>query len=94
MPRAYSNDLRQRVIAACAAGTLPQREIAVRFQISEGTLYDWLRRWRSKGSYAAAPLPGVTPISSTTVTRNCDAVPSRRVRTHGRLTPDGLVYID
>ena len=58
MPRAYSMDLRQRVIAACAAGTQPRHAIAAQFQISEGTLYDWLRRWRERGSYAPAPHAG------------------------------------
>ena len=61
MPRAYSNDLRQRVIAACEAGTQPRREIAAQFQISEGTLYDWLRRFRAQGSYAPAPHAGGIP---------------------------------
>lgn len=58
MPRAYSVDLRQRVIAACEAGAQPRQEIAAQFQISEGTLYDWLRRWRAHGSYAPAPHGG------------------------------------
>lgn len=60
MPRAYSIDLRQRVIAACEAGTQSRSEIAEQFQISEGTLYDWLRRWRAYGSFAAAPHGGGT----------------------------------
>lgn len=58
MPRAYSLDLRERVIATCAAGTQPRRGIAAQFQISEGTLYDWLRRCRERGSYAPAPHAG------------------------------------
>jgi transposase len=61
MPRAHSSDLRQRVIAVCEAGTQPKREIARQFQISEGTLYDWLRRWRAFGSLAPAPHGGGTP---------------------------------
>lgn len=58
MPQAYSNDLRQRVIAACDAGTYTRREIATQFQISETTLYQWLQRWRARGSFAAAPHGG------------------------------------
>ena len=61
MPRAYSNDLRQRAITACEAGRQSRREIAEQFQISEGTLYDWLRRWREHGSFAPAPHGGGTP---------------------------------
>jgi transposase len=49
------------VIAACEAGMQPRREIAAQFQVSEGTLYDWLRRWRERGSYAPAPHGGGTP---------------------------------
>jgi len=61
MPKAYSNDLRQRVIAACEAGTQTRGEIAAQFQIGEGTLYDWLRRTRATGSCAPAPHGGGTP---------------------------------
>ena len=58
MPKAYSMDLRQRVIAACAAGTQAEHEIAAQFQISEGTLYDWQMRWRKSGSCAPAQHAG------------------------------------
>lgn len=58
MPGAYSRDLRQRVIAACEAGGRTRREIAEQFQISEGTLYDWLRLWRTCESIAPAPHAG------------------------------------
>lgn len=60
MPRAYSNDLRERVVAACEADTQTNGEIAVQFQISESTLYDWLRRKRTCGSVAPAPHAGGT----------------------------------
>ena len=58
MPGAYSMDLRQRVVAACEAGELTRSEIAQQFQISEGTLYDWLRRWRASHSFAPAAHSG------------------------------------
>ncbi len=58
MPQPYSSDLRQRVIAACQAGQCTRREIAQQFSISEATLYNWLKRWRQSGSYAAAPHAG------------------------------------
>jgi transposase len=58
MPGAYSMDLRERVIAACEARERTRSEIAEQFQISEGTLYDWLRRWRSKQSFAPAAHSG------------------------------------
>jgi transposase len=58
MPRAYSTDLRQRVIAACAAGDRTRREITEQFQIGEATLYDWLQRWREGGTYTPLPPAG------------------------------------
>jgi transposase len=45
-------DLRERVIAACEAGVLSRSKIAEQFQISEGSLYNWLRRWRALRSFA------------------------------------------
>ena len=50
MPRAYSLDLRSRVIAACEAGDRTRAEVARQFDVSEATLYDWLHRWRSDGA--------------------------------------------
>jgi transposase len=58
VPHPYSLDLRQRVITACEAGTYTRREIARQFQISEATLYDWLQRWRTSGSYQPQPHGG------------------------------------
>ena len=50
MPRAYSLDLRTRVIAACEAGELTRAEIARQFDVAEATLYEWLHRWRVEGA--------------------------------------------
>ena len=50
MPRAYSLDLRVRVIAACEAGDRPRAEVARQFDVAEATLYDWLHRWRADGA--------------------------------------------
>jgi transposase len=49
MPRAYSLDLRSRVIAAREAGDRTRAQVARQFDVSEATLYDWLHRWRSDG---------------------------------------------
>ena len=48
MPRAYSRDLRTRVIAACEAGDRTRAEIARRFDVAEATLYNWLARGRAE----------------------------------------------
>lgn len=58
MPRAFSMDLRDRVIAACEAGESTRSEIAVRFRVGEGTLYSWLRRLRATGSVGPAEHAG------------------------------------
>lgn len=52
MPRAYSVDLRERVIAAVAAGG-SARSAAVRFGIGIATAVRWVRRWRDTGERTA-----------------------------------------
>lgn len=55
MPRAYSLDLRTRVIAACEAGGCTRAEIARQFDVAEATLYDWLHRFRAEGALTPRP---------------------------------------
>lgn len=50
----YSQDLRERAIAALEAGNT-QAEVAVQFQIHKSTLEKWWYRWRDTGSCAALP---------------------------------------
>ena len=57
MPRAYSIDLRERVIATVEAGW-SAREAARRFDISASTAIKWVQRWRRSGSVAAQPMGG------------------------------------
>ena len=56
--KAYSNDLRQRVVAACDArdGTRPQ--IAARFSVSESWVRKILRQRRNTGSIEPRPHGG------------------------------------
>jgi transposase len=56
--RAYSQDLRERVIAALEAGEHSQAEIAEMFNISLPTVENWWRRWRTTHSVAAWPYAG------------------------------------
>jgi transposase len=58
MPRAYSMDLRERVVAACARGELTREQVAQQFGIAEATLYEWLTRARACGSPAPKPHAG------------------------------------
>ena len=53
MPRAYSLDLRERVFGACQRGEGSQREVAVRFGVSERFVRGVVRRQRESGSVAA-----------------------------------------
>jgi transposase len=54
MARAYSQDLRGRVIDAALAG-LPARQAAVRFGVGIATAIVWVRRARQTGERTARP---------------------------------------
>jgi transposase len=58
MPRAYSVDLRERVLAAAQEERLTQAALAARFRLSEQTVYNWLRRQREEGTVAPRPHGG------------------------------------
>jgi transposase len=57
MPRAYSADLRERVLAACEDGLSPA-EAAARFRVGERTAYCWRRAARRAGRRHAKPHRG------------------------------------
>jgi transposase len=48
-------DLRERVIAAHAAGDVTYEEVAERFCVGRATVNRWLRRYRETGSVQALP---------------------------------------
>jgi len=54
MVRAYSQDLRDRVVNAALAG-LPARQAAVRFGVGIATAIVWVRRARENGERKARP---------------------------------------
>lgn len=56
--RPYSQDLRERVIAALEAGDQSQAEIAETFAVSLSTIEKWWRRWRQTGTCTARPHAG------------------------------------
>jgi transposase len=56
--KAYSQDLRERVAAALAAGELSQRAIAERFGVSKPFVERLSRRIQETGSCAALPHAG------------------------------------
>jgi transposase len=61
MPRAYSADLRERVLAACEAGEGRQSEIARLYRIGGRTLSGWLKVARKEGRRSPKPRRGGRP---------------------------------
>jgi transposase len=62
MPKAYSCDLRERVIEAVQTGA-SRREAAERFEVSVSSAIKWLQRWRDRRSAAPKPRGGsVSPL--------------------------------
>ena len=63
MPRAYSGDLRERVIGAVEHEGSSRREAAERFGVSASSGIKWLQRWHETGSAAAKPRGGsISPL--------------------------------
>lgn len=56
--RAYSQDLRDKVLAAVAAGKQSNRKVAEAFGVSESAIEKWTRRLRQTGNRAALPHAG------------------------------------
>ena len=56
--KAYSQDLRERIIRALGAGRETQPEIAARFSVSLSFVEKLWPRWRTSGSCAAHPHAG------------------------------------
>ncbi len=57
MTRAYSSDLRQRVIGAVASG-LSARSVAKVFAVSASSAIKWVQQWRRDGRMAASAVRG------------------------------------
>jgi transposase len=62
MARAYSLDLRERVVAAIAAGK-SCRQVAATFKVSVASVVKWSQRFRATGSPAARPMGGNRPYA-------------------------------
>jgi len=57
MAKPYSQDLRERVVAAVEGG-LSRRKAAAVFDLGIRTVIEWVRRFRETGSAAAKPMGG------------------------------------
>ncbi|HEY5065434.1 MAG TPA: IS630 family transposase [Xanthobacteraceae bacterium] len=62
MPRAYSLDLRERVVGAVVAGQ-SCRDVALTYKISVASVVKWSQRFRATGSAAAKRMGGTQPRS-------------------------------
>src|SRR3954470_17859168 len=58
MARAYTAELRDRVLRACERGGLSRARVAALFGVGESTLYRWRQTWRSEGRREARPHAG------------------------------------
>jgi putative transposase len=58
MPRPYSNDLRERVVAAVQSEGLSCHQAAARFGVAPSTAINWVRRFRERGDVAPAQIGG------------------------------------
>ena len=58
MPKPYSNDLRERVVAAVEEEGLSRREAASRFDVAFSTAIKWVRRFHETGSVAPGQIGG------------------------------------
>ena len=57
MTRAYSNDLRERVVSAVGAGD-SCRAVAARFGVAVSSVVKWSQRYRETGSVAPGKMGG------------------------------------
>ncbi len=76
----YSQDLRERVIAAIKAGKQTNAQIADTYDISESTVEKWKRQWKDTKRVSALPHAGGTER----VLQNCAGF----IRTEIKKQPD------
>src|SRR3954451_22213183 len=58
MPRAYSRDLRQRVVAAVLGGGQPKEAAARGFRVGRSTVHRWVGAALAEGRLEAKPMRG------------------------------------
>ena len=71
--KAYSEDLRERVVVAVAGGTA-RSEVVTTFRVSLPTIKRWLKQHRETGSLAPKPIPGPPAIKGDAL---AEALPAR-----------------
>ena len=63
MPKPYSVDLRERVVAAVERGGLSRRRAAAQFGVGISSVIRWVQRFRETGSVAPGQMGGHKPKS-------------------------------
>ena len=61
LARPYSNDLRERAVAAVERDGLSRRQAAARYGVAVSAVIKWVRRWRETGSVAPGKMGGHRP---------------------------------
>lgn len=83
--RAYSIDLKERLVRAVAAGQ-PMREVARRFDVAVTTVKRAVVQWRETGSLARRPIPGgprkIGPEREAVLRARLEAAPDATVLEH------------
>ena len=85
--KAYSMDLRQRIVAAVDAGT-PRAEVARTFRVSLATLKRYLKQRRETGTLAPRTSPGrpaeIPPVQHAALRAQLAAHPDATLAQHCR----------
>ncbi len=63
MGRPYSNDLRERVVAAVEQGGMSRNQAATQFGVAISTAINWVKRFRQTASVAPGQMGGHKPRS-------------------------------
>jgi len=83
--KAYSEDLRQRIVQAVASGC-SQPVVADRYNVSLNSVNRYVTQWRTTGSLAARPRPGrprtIPPAAVATLVAQFDADPDATFATY------------
>ena len=61
MGRPYSNDLRERAVAAVLKGGRSRHQAAAQFGVAPSTVINWVRRFQETGSVAPGQMGGHRP---------------------------------
>ena len=87
MGRPYSNDLRERAVAAVLKGGRSRHQAAAQFGVAPSTVINWVRRFQETGSVAPGQMGGHKPKA---IAGEHAVFLARRIR-EGAFTLRGLV---